>query len=66
MGQGVGGWRLEVGGGRWEEVAEGADSIHINSLILFFFIFHFHFYVSYFIFQKYIRYEQCEFPQEYV
>jgi hypothetical protein len=63
-------------------VAEVADSIHINSHVLFLFsLFHFAFFmfhvslfmfhcscfivhVSYFIFQKYIRHEQCGFPQE--
>jgi hypothetical protein len=39
MGHGVGGWRLEVRAWRWEEVAEVAGSIHINSPVLFHFSF---------------------------
>jgi hypothetical protein len=70
MGQGVGGrslqlggWRLEVRGGRWEELTVVPGSIHINSPVRF--LFHvFIFHVSCFIFQKYIRHQQRGFHQE--
>jgi hypothetical protein len=56
-----------AGYGRLEEVAEVAGSIHINSPVLFLFLFllsFFIFHVSYFMFQKYFRHEQCGFHQE--
>jgi hypothetical protein len=48
-----------------EEVAGIAGSIHINSPMLSFFIFICSCFMSYiFMFQKYIKHEQCGFPQE--
>jgi hypothetical protein len=58
----VGNGRYEVGyGRRWERSPVRFTSTHLC------FHFHFHvsfFHVSYFIFQKYIRYEQCKFLQQ--
>jgi hypothetical protein len=89
MGQGVGGWRLEIGswrlefegwslefgcGRRWQRSPVRFASNHLCFSFSFsifpffhFFTFHFSFYmfhILYFIFQKYIRHEQCEFPRE--
>jgi hypothetical protein len=66
----IGGERLKVGDWRLEEVAGVAGLIYINSPVLFlfsFFVFLFSCFIfrfSSFIFQKYIRHEQCGFPQE--
>jgi hypothetical protein len=49
MGQGVGGWKLEIEGWRLEVAAEVSGSIHINSPPLFLCLF-FHFF-SFFIFR---------------
>jgi hypothetical protein len=58
--------RLQIRGWKLEEVSEVVGSIHISSPVRFLF-FHFSFFmfhVAYVAFQKYIRHEQCEFPQE--
>jgi hypothetical protein len=63
MGQGVGGWKLEVGVESLDEVAEIAGSIHINSPVLFLscFCFFHYFIFSCFFLMFHVSFSCCMF-----